>query len=83
MIENHLRSVILAKNYQAINYVRLDPSGVAKDVLLQSIKDKFSKGFPCMIGFTVYNSIQQSASTGKIPYACEGEKIDGGCINCS
>ena len=31
-----------------------------------------------MFGFTVYNSIQQSSSTGKIPYPCEGEKIDGG-----
>jgi len=67
-----------AKKYQAISYVRLDPSGVAKDILLQSIKDNISKGFPCMFGFTVYNSIQQSASTGKIPYPCEGEKIDGG-----
>jgi len=67
-----------AKNYQAINYVRLDPSGIAKDILLQSVKDNIAKGFPCMFGFTVYNSIQQSASTGKIPYPCEGEKIDGG-----
>jgi C1A family cysteine protease len=67
-----------AKNYQAINYVRLDPSGIEKDVLLHSIKDNIDKGFPCMFGFTVYNSIQQSASTGKIPYPCEGEKIDGG-----
>jgi len=67
-----------AKNYQAISYVRIDPSGVAKDILLQSIKDNISKGFPCMFGFTVYNSIQQSASTGKIPYPSEGEKIDSG-----
>jgi C1A family cysteine protease len=67
-----------AKNYQAINYVRLDLSSVAKDILLKSIKDNISKGFPCMFGFTVYNSIQQSASTGKITYPCEGEKIDGG-----
>jgi C1A family cysteine protease len=67
-----------AKNYQAIKYVRLDPTGIAKDVLLQSIKDSISKGFPCMFGFTVYNSIQQSSTTGKIPYPCEGEKVEGG-----
>jgi C1A family cysteine protease len=67
-----------AKNYQAINYVRLDPSGIAKDILLKSIKDNIAKGFPCMFGFTVYNSIQQSANTGMIPYPCDGEKIDGG-----
>jgi C1A family cysteine protease len=67
-----------AKNYQAIKYVRLDPTGIAKDVLLQSIKGSISKGFPCMFGFTVYNSIQQSSTTGKIPYPCEGEKVEGG-----
>lgn len=31
-----------------------------------------------MFGFTVYNSIQQSSVTGKIPYPCEGEKVEGG-----
>jgi len=67
-----------AKNYNAIKYVRLDPTGIAKDVLLHSIKDNISKGFPCMFGFTVYNSIQQSSTTGKIPYPSEGEKVEGG-----
>jgi C1A family cysteine protease len=36
------------KNYQPIKYVRLDPTGIAKDVLLQSIKDSISKGFLSM-----------------------------------
>jgi C1A family cysteine protease len=67
-----------AKNYQAIKYVRLDPTDIAKDVLLQSIKDSISKGFPCMFGFTVYISIQQGSTTGKIPYPCEGEKVERG-----
>jgi len=31
-----------------------------------------------MFGFTVYNSIQQSSTTGRIPYPCEGEKVEGG-----
>jgi C1A family cysteine protease len=67
-----------AKNYQAIKYVGLDPTGIAKDGLLKSIKDSISVGLPCMFGFTVYNSIQQSSATGKIPYQCEGEKVEGG-----
>ncbi|HEX9317742.1 MAG TPA: C1 family peptidase, partial [Nitrososphaeraceae archaeon] len=67
-----------AKNFQAINYVRLDPSGIQKDVLLKSIKNNIAKGFPCMFGFTVYNSIQQGGTTGKIPYPCDGEKVEGG-----
>jgi C1A family cysteine protease len=67
-----------AKNYQAINYVCLDPSGVAKDVLLKSIKNMISKNFACMFGFTVFSSIEQSMFTGKVPYPCEGERIVGG-----
>ena len=67
-----------AKNYQAIKYVRLDPTGIEKDVLLHSIKGGISKGFPFLFGFTVYNSIQQSSTTGKIPYPCRGEKVEGG-----
>ncbi len=31
-----------------------------------------------MLGFTVYSSIAQAYTTGKIPYPCEGEKIEGG-----
>jgi C1A family cysteine protease len=45
---------------------------------LHSIKDNISKGIPHMFGFTVYNSIGQSSTTGKIPYPCEGEKVEGG-----
>jgi C1A family cysteine protease len=30
-----------------------------------------------MFGFTVYSSIQQSSTTGEIPYPCEGEKVEG------
>jgi C1A family cysteine protease len=67
-----------AKNFQAINYVGLDPSGTSKEVLLKSIKNNIAKGFPCMFGFTVYNFIQQAGTIGKIPYPCEGEKVEGG-----
>ena len=31
-----------------------------------------------MFGFTVYNSIKQAATTGKIPYPCKGESVLGG-----
>ena len=51
---------------------------ISKRCSLKSIKDNIFKGFPSLFGFTVYNSIQQSAWTGKIPYPCDGEKIEGG-----
>lgn len=30
-----------------------------------------------MLGFTVYNSIQQSSTIGEIPYPCERKKVEG------
>ena len=35
-------------------------------------------GIPSMFGFTVYSSISQTGTTGKIPYPVSGEKIKGG-----
>jgi len=67
-----------AQNYQAISYYRLDPSGTAKDVLLTRIKTNLAAGLPSMFGFTVYSSISQAATSGKIPYPTAGEKVLGG-----
>ena len=67
-----------AQNYQAISYYRLDPSGTAKDVLLSRIKTNLVAGLPSMFGFTVYSSISQAATSGKIPYPTSGEKVVGG-----
>ncbi len=67
-----------AQNYQAISYYRLDPSGTTKDVLLTRIKTNLAAGLPSMFGFTVYSSISQAATSGKIPYPTAGEKVAGG-----
>lgn len=67
-----------AQNYQAIQYVRLDPSGTLTSALLNRIKTNLAAGLPSMFGFTVYTSISQAATTGKIPYPTAGESIRGG-----
>ena len=67
-----------AQNYQAISYYRLDPPGTAKDALLNQIKTNLAAGLPSMFGFTVYSSISQADTTGKIPYPTSGEKVLGG-----
>ena len=67
-----------AQSYQAIKYYRHDPPGTAQDVLLERIKAYLAAGHPSMFGFTVYSSIAQADSTGKIPYPCKGERIEGG-----
>lgn len=67
-----------AQSYQTISYYRLDPPGTSKDALLKQIKTNLAGGLPSMFGFTVYSSISQATTTGKIPYPTSGEKILGG-----
>ena len=66
-----------AQNYQALEYVRLDPPNTTKEDLLSRIKTNLAAGLPSIFGFTVYSSIY-SADKGKIPYPCSGEKAVGG-----
>ncbi|AEG18366.1 C1 family peptidase [Methanobacterium paludis] len=66
-----------AQNYQALEYVRLDPPNTTADELLGRIKTNLAAGLPSIFGFTVYSSISQ-AEKGKIPYPCKGEKVEGG-----
>ncbi|MDQ7839057.1 MAG: C1 family peptidase [Thermodesulfobacteriota bacterium] len=67
-----------AQNYQTIQYYRHDPPGTPGDVLLDRIKTYLAVGHPSMFGFTVYSSIDQADKTGKIPFPCRGERIEGG-----
>lgn len=68
-----------AQSYQAISYYRLDPAGTTnRAALLLRIKMYLSMGLPSMFGFTVYNSISQGATTGKIPYPFAGDRVAGG-----
>jgi C1A family cysteine protease len=67
-----------AQNYQSMTYYRLDPPGSTKADLLTQIKTNLASGLPSMFGFTVYSSIEEAATTGKIPYPKKGEKIVGG-----
>lgn len=67
-----------AQSYKAISYYRLDPAGTPKNILLDRIKLFLYYGLPSMFGFTVYSSISQAGTTGKIPYPANGEPILGG-----
>jgi C1A family cysteine protease len=67
-----------AQNYQTVKYFRHDPPGAKTDEVLGKVKAYLMKGHPAMFGFTVYNSIEQAGSTGKIPFPSPKEKIEGG-----
>lgn len=67
-----------AGNYKSIKYYRLDPAATPKATVLANIKNYVAAGFPCMFGFTVYGSIWQIGTTGKIPYPAANESVQGG-----
>jgi C1A family cysteine protease len=65
-------------NYKTLQYVCLDPPGTSPGALLTNIKTNIAAGIPAIFGFTVYDSIKQASSTGKIPFPCKGESVLGG-----
>ncbi|HET8608070.1 MAG TPA: C1 family peptidase [Gaiellaceae bacterium] len=67
-----------AADYKAMTYFRLDPPGTARADVLARIKSYLAAGLPAMFGFTVYSSMAQAATTGKIPLPAAGEKVLGG-----
>ena len=67
-----------ANNYKTIQYFRLDPAGVKIVDALSHIKTQLAAGIPSMFGFTVYNSINQANTSGKIPFPVSGDRVIGG-----
>jgi len=67
-----------ARNYQSLQYFRLDPTGLTKDEVLNLIKSFLNAGFTAIFGFTVFSSIGQAGQTGKIPFPIQGDNIEGG-----
>jgi C1A family cysteine protease len=67
-----------ADRYRAVQYYRLDSPGTTPQDLLARIKANAAAGLPSCFGFTVYSSISQADTTGKIPFPTKGEKVVGG-----
>lgn len=67
-----------ASNYKGIKYFRHDDPSLKKEQVLESVKKAMAAGIPSMFGFTVYNSISQAKTTGKIPFPFVNDRILGG-----
>ncbi|MBD9355935.1 C1 family peptidase [Methylomonas albis] len=68
-----------AQNYKALQYYRLDPPGTPLSKRLNIIKTNLAAKLPSMFGFSVYNSIYDTANkSGEIPYPGPGDKLVGG-----
>jgi C1A family cysteine protease len=68
----------LGQTYQAEKFYRLDPAGTSPQALLDAIKKHLAAGVPPMFGFTVYDSMQQAATGGKIPFPLQTDRVSGG-----
>ena len=67
------------QNYQAITYFRLDDADISTKELLAQIKLILAAEFPCMFGFTVYDSIDDPSNLpGHIPYPSQNDRRTGG-----
>jgi C1A family cysteine protease len=71
-----------AENYKALEYFRLDPSGLSPAEVLASIKRHIASGLPSMFGFTVYENIQQSVN-GDVAFPTAKERVLGGHAVCA
>jgi len=67
-----------AENYKSIKYFRHDTPRLSEEAVLESVKKTLVAGIPAMFGFTVYDSINQADTTGKIPFPCSNERVLGG-----
>ena len=56
-----------AQDFKATKYLRLDPAGLSSDEVINQVKAYAASNFAAMFGFTVYSSIAQAATDGRIP----------------
>lgn len=57
-----------ASNFQSIKYLRLDPSGLTPDQVLDSVKTYLAGGLPSMFGFPAYDEFMEPLPGGLIAY---------------
>jgi C1A family cysteine protease len=67
-----------ALSYRTLLYYRHDPAGLARAAVLERLKTYLAAGHPAMFGFTVYSSVDQAETTGRIPVPFGRERIEGG-----
>jgi C1A family cysteine protease len=66
------------QSYRTITYFSLDPAGTSAEQLLGRIREYVAAGIPAMFGFTVYESVDQAAKGGCIPFPAGKERTVGG-----
>ena len=67
-----------AQNFKSIKYLRLDSADKSPASTLANVKAYLKAGYPSIFGFSVYKSIDDADTTGKIPFPSAQESMMGG-----
>jgi len=67
-----------AQNFQAVNYIKLDPPTIPKAQVLDNIRNYLGGGFPSMFGFPVYDEFEFPNAQGQVAYPAPTSHLYGG-----
>lgn len=75
---------LIGQNYQALKYIRVDQTGVAKPDIVPELKKHLAKNIPVMFGFTVLEKAWEQANKngGMFPFPDKDDEIAGGHAIC-
>ncbi len=64
-----------SRDYQSLNYVRLDPVGITGEEVLRNVRHHLAAGFPTAFGFSAFNSLSRDPD---IPCPTRFDAVKGG-----
>ena len=64
-----------SRDYQSLNYVRLDPVGITGEEVLRNVRHHLAAGFPTAFGFSAFNSLSRNPD---IPCPTRFDAVKGG-----
>ncbi len=70
-----------ARNFAAINYVRLDPVHATPDQALQNIRSYLAAGLPAIFGFPAYDEYMNVGADGRVAFPAPTSQLNGGHAN--
>jgi len=68
----------LGKNFQSLQYFRLDPAGITPTQVLDNVRNYLAQGFPSMFGFPVYDEFMHVGSNGLVALPAPNSHLYGG-----
>jgi len=70
-----------ARNFTALKYLRLDPTGDTPDQVLVNIRSHLASGLPSLFGFPAYDEYMNAGADGKVAFPATSSQLNGGHAN--